>query len=153
MVTVILDEIGLGRNCFFTYFSFTFKQGLNTKSGQINHFQCILYAFATDINSRPHLKYILVTVCTNFYANKVFLATIWLDQHGWGFVLRNSTLWNEILSSATVTGSTLIRHDFPCTLYYTWISTAWRLERKRKRTVYCSINKRQGWLIDWLIWV
>ena len=35
MVNVILDEIGLGRNWFFTYSSFTLKQDQNTKSDQI----------------------------------------------------------------------------------------------------------------------
>ena len=50
-VTVILDEIGLGRNWFFTFSTFIFKQGRNTKHGQINHFECILYTFALNFNT------------------------------------------------------------------------------------------------------
>ena len=42
MVIVNLNEIGFGRKLFFTYSTFTFKQGQNTKIDQIKHFQSIL---------------------------------------------------------------------------------------------------------------
>ena len=48
-VTVILDEIGLGRNWFVTFFTFTFEQGQNTKYDDTNHFQCILYTFTMTL--------------------------------------------------------------------------------------------------------
>ena len=38
MVTVILDQIGPGQNGFLAFSTFTFKQGQNAKSDQINHF-------------------------------------------------------------------------------------------------------------------
>ena len=37
-VTVILNEIGLGRIWYFT-----FKQGQNTRNCQVNHFRGIIY--------------------------------------------------------------------------------------------------------------
>ena len=71
MVTVILDEIELGRKCFFTFFTFTFKQGQNTKNDQINHFK---YTLTINLNSMPYIQYIM------FLANKDFLGTILLGR-------------------------------------------------------------------------
>ena len=52
--------------------TFTFKQGQNTKSVQINNFQCILYIFTMNLNSISYIHY------TPFYASKVFSWTIWV---------------------------------------------------------------------------
>ena len=51
MVTVILHKIGLRQNWFFTYSTFTFKQGQNTKNDKIKHFNYILYIFTINLNS------------------------------------------------------------------------------------------------------
>ena len=72
MVTVILDQIGPGQNRCLAFSSFTFKQDLNTKSDQINHFQCILYTFTMHLNPMSYIQYIRVMVYTHFYANKDF---------------------------------------------------------------------------------
>ena len=72
MVTVILDQIGPEQNRCLAFSIFTFKQGQNTKSDQINHFQGILYIFTMHLNSMSYIQCILVMVYTHFYANKVF---------------------------------------------------------------------------------
>ena len=43
MVTVILDQIGLGQNRRLAFSTFIFKQRQNTKRDQINHLQWIMY--------------------------------------------------------------------------------------------------------------
>ena len=50
MVTIILDQIGPGQNRCFKFSTFTFKQGQNTKSDEINnYFQCIVYTFTMNL--------------------------------------------------------------------------------------------------------
>ena len=73
MVTVILDQIGPGQNRCLAFSTFTFKQGQNIKSDQINNFQCILYTFTMHLYSMSYIQYILVMVYT---LNKCFLGTI-----------------------------------------------------------------------------
>ena len=67
MVTVILDP---DKNWYLSFATFTFKQNQNTKSDQINHFQCIIYTFKVHFNSMSQIQFILVMVYTNFYAIK-----------------------------------------------------------------------------------
>ena len=68
MVTVILNEIRLGQNCFFTFSTFTFKQGQNAENDKIKHFQRILYILKMTLNSISYIQCILVKVNTQFYA-------------------------------------------------------------------------------------
>ena len=70
MVTVILYQIMPGQNRCLAYSTFTFKQGQNTKTDQINNFQGILDTFTMNFNSMSYIQCILVIVYTNFYANK-----------------------------------------------------------------------------------
>ena len=76
--------------------TFTFKQGQNTKSDQVNHFQCILYSFTMNLNSMLYIQYILVMVYTHLYANKVFFSDYFgLDQHVSGCIWRSLTFTFE----------------------------------------------------------
>ena len=70
--SVISDEIVMGRNWFFAFSTFTFKQGQTTKNQQINHFQCILYSFTLNLNLISYIQCMVVKVDTHFVANKVF---------------------------------------------------------------------------------
>ena len=67
MVTLILEEIGLGRNDFHIYSTFTFKQGQNTENDKINNFHCIVYTFTMNLYSMSYIQCILVKVYTDFY--------------------------------------------------------------------------------------
>ena len=62
IVTVILDQIGPEQNRCLAFSTFTFKQGQNTKSDQINHYQWILYTFTMNLNSISYIQYIQVMV-------------------------------------------------------------------------------------------
>ena len=76
MVNVIFDQIGPVQNQWLAFFTFTFKQGQNTKSDKINNFQSILYT--KNLNSMLYIQFILVMVYTQLYASKGFLETIWM---------------------------------------------------------------------------
>ena len=49
-------------NWCLAFSTFTFKQGENAKSDQINNFQCILYTFKMHLNLMTNIQYILVLV-------------------------------------------------------------------------------------------
>ena len=92
MLTVIFDQIGPGQNRCLAFSTFTFKQGQNTTSNQVNHFQCILYKFIMILNSMSYIQCILVMVYTHFYANKGFFRDyLGVDQHVSGCIWRNLT--------------------------------------------------------------
>ena len=71
IVTVILDQIVSGQTRCLAFFTFTYIQGQNTKSDQINHFQYILYTFTMILNSMLYIQCIMVMAYTYFYAKKV----------------------------------------------------------------------------------
>ena len=63
MVTVILDEIWLGRNWFFTFSTLTFKQGQHATNDEINNFECTIYTFTMNLNSMSYIQFIHNTHC------------------------------------------------------------------------------------------